>query len=69
MARVECYSGYTYPENPRAFYVMDQKILVEAILNRWRLPEGWRFWVLGSDDARYEIEYHEALDSWTVRPL
>jgi hypothetical protein len=37
---VECYSGYTYAQEPRAFLWHGERYQVERIINRWRTPQG-----------------------------
>jgi hypothetical protein len=41
--RVECYSGYTYAQEPRAFEWQGQRYQVRHIAKRWRTPVGPAF--------------------------
>jgi hypothetical protein len=38
--QVECYSGYTYAQEPRAFTWRGQRYEVERVIKRWRTPQG-----------------------------
>jgi hypothetical protein len=38
--RVECYSGHTYAQEPRAFEWEGRRYDVERIVKRWRTPGG-----------------------------
>jgi hypothetical protein len=41
--QVECYSGYTYAQEPRAFEWHGRRYEVERIVKRWRTPSGPAF--------------------------
>jgi len=41
--QVECYSGHTYAQEPRAFTWHGERYEVERIIKRWRTPEGPSF--------------------------
>ncbi len=63
---VQCHSGYTYAQEPRAFrYGAEHRTVVE-IRRRWRQPAGPRFEVLANDGATYLLAYDEAHDHWDV---
>jgi hypothetical protein len=47
LVRVECYSGYTYAQEPRAFDWQGQRYQVRHIAKRWRIPAGPAFRVEG----------------------
>ncbi len=38
--RVECYSGHTYAQEPRAFEWEGRIYQVERVVKRWRTPTG-----------------------------
>jgi hypothetical protein len=40
---VECYSGYTYAQEPRAIVWHGQRYEVKRIVKRWRTPQGPHF--------------------------
>jgi hypothetical protein len=46
--QVECYSGYTYAQEPRAFVWHARRYEVERVVKRWRTPAGPGFRVQGS---------------------
>jgi hypothetical protein len=62
---VECYSSARYAERPVAFVYEGQRLKVERILNRRRLPGGISFTVLTQDRA-FELYYDELEDQWSI---
>jgi hypothetical protein len=65
---VECHSGHTYAGEPRAIVWQGQRHEVEAVVARWRLPEGPAFRVLIQAGAILDLFYDEGEDSWAVQP-
>ena len=63
---MECYSGHTYAQEPRAFTLDKQRRAVTAVRRRWREPAGPRFEVLADDAHVYVLAYNEASDQWQV---
>lgn len=63
---VECYSGHTYPERPRAFQWEGQRLEVSEIISRWRTPEATHFLIRIEDGQDFELIYHEPQDLWTI---
>jgi hypothetical protein len=63
---VECYSGYEYPERPRAFHWQGQRMEVKAVLQTWRTPQGKRFRVQTENMQVFELVYIEPEDDWLV---
>jgi hypothetical protein len=63
---VECYSGHTYAEQPRAFVLESERRMVKTVHKRWREPAGPRFQVLADDGATYVLAYDEATDRWRL---
>jgi hypothetical protein len=43
--QVECYSGYTYAQEPRVVEWRGQRYEIKRILKRWRTPQGPGFCV------------------------
>ena len=43
---VECHSGYTYAERPRAFTWEGERLDIETILAEWQTPESKHFRVI-----------------------
>ncbi len=67
--RVECYSGYTYAQEPRALVWEGRRYLVAQIEARWRTPEGPAFRLCTGSGERFEVYYAEPEDRWTIQPL
>lgn len=66
---VECYSGYTYAQEPRVFVLDQQRRAICTIRKRWREPSGPCF-EISTDNARiYKLVYHEATDLWMASSL
>jgi hypothetical protein len=67
-AAVECYSGYTYAQEPRAVIWEGHRYPVERIEGRWRTPGGPGFRVATDQGLSFDIQYSEDEDRWTVQP-
>ncbi len=67
-AGVECYSGHTYPQEPRVVAWQGHRLPVIRIEQRWRTPEGPAFSVETEGGARFELHYHELEDRWMIQP-
>jgi hypothetical protein len=65
--QVECYSGHTYAQEPRALIWQGRRYTIASIESRWRTPEGPAFFVHVDSLDRFEVRYHEADDRWTLR--
>jgi len=61
---VECYSGYTYAQEPRAFVWQGRRLAVTEVARAWRQPEGPCFRVRAEDGRRYDLIYDESTDIW-----
>lgn len=61
---VECYSGHTYAQRPRAFTWRGQRYQVEAVERTWRTPQGLCFLVRTSEGSVFELVYNEHEDVW-----
>ena len=72
--QVECYSGYTYAQEPRAIEWRGARYQVERVVQRWRTPAGpgFRVRVTGITDHEFrftglvDLFYLEAEDKWTM---
>jgi hypothetical protein len=72
--RVECYSGHTYAQEPRAFEWEGQRYQVEQVVKRWRTPAGpcFRVEVAGISNLKslishfVDLTYLESTDQWTM---
>jgi hypothetical protein len=67
-ARVECYSGHTYPQEPRVVVWRGRRLPVTHIERRWRTPEGPAFSVETEQGARFDLHYDELEDHWAIQP-
>ncbi len=63
--RVECYSGYTYAQEPRAVEWHGRRYAVLRVLSRWRAPDGPGFRVEVTRGV-LDLRYIEAEDRWTL---
>lgn len=66
---VECYSGHTYAQEPRAFSWQGRRYAVQAVERAWRTPEGPHFWVKTEEGGTYELAYDEAEDEWNLKEV
>ena len=72
--RVECYSGHTYAQEPRAFEWEGLRYQVERVVKRWRTPAGpcFRVEVSGISNLNslisnlVDLTYLESTDQWTM---
>jgi len=64
--QVECYSGHTYAQEPRAFVWRGQRFEVEAVEARWRTPDGPAFRVRVHSEKVFELRYHDIEDRWSL---
>ena len=67
--RVECYSGHTYPQEPRTVVWQGCRYPVTQIERRWRTPAGPAFRVETEPGISFELHYGEMKDTWTIHPL
>jgi hypothetical protein len=66
---VECYSGHTYAQEPRAVIWEGRRQPVAEIEARWRTPTGPVFRVRTESGNRFELDYHESEDRWSITKL
>ncbi len=67
--QVECYSGHTYAEEPRALIHESSRYDVVEVERRWRTPRGPCFQVRAATGERFLLAYDTATDSWQVKRL
>ncbi len=65
---MECYSGYTYAQRPRAFVWQGRRCSVSRTERQWRTPDGPAFRVHTADGRRFTLTYDEAADEWSIYP-
>jgi len=67
---VECYSGHTYAQEPRAVVTQSgQRFPVAQVEERWRTPSGPVFRVRTQTGDRLDLAYIESDGRWTVSHL
>ena len=66
---VECHSGYAYGERPTALIWQEERLVVAAILNRWRSPAGQCFRVQTENGRVFELCYVEYHDQWSIQAV
>jgi hypothetical protein len=66
--RVECYSGYKADERPRRFFLGEQCLEVQEVLDQWYAPEASYFRVKASDNNVYVLRgsWGEESQEWTL---
>ncbi len=64
---VECYSGHTYAQQPRAFTWHGQRHIVQTVERAWRAVRGPHFLVRTEEGGFVELAYDEAEDVWSAR--
>lgn len=65
---VECYSGHTYAQEPRAVVWAGQRHVVAQVEARWRTPDGPAFRLRTEAGDRFDLHYHESTDTWSLIP-
>ena len=67
---VECYSGHTYAQEPRAAVTTKGlRCPIVEIRLRWRTPTGPAFRIRTEAGDLFDLHYSEADDRWTVRTM
>jgi hypothetical protein len=65
---VECYSGATYAERPRALFWQGERLEVTVILASWYTELGKGFRVSVRDGREFELVYNQLVDQWSITP-
>jgi hypothetical protein len=63
---VECLSSQTYADRPISLTWEGERLLIEMIEARWRIPGGRRFRVRTQDDRIFQLDYAEQADEWEI---
>lgn len=63
---VECHSGYAYADRPIALRWEGNRLEIEEIEARWRIPGGLRFRVRVLDGRVFDLFYGELYDEWRI---
>ena len=64
---VECYSGHTYAQEPRAFRWLGRRYEVTEILSAWREPSGPVFKVRTGEASVWRLAYDELSRAWDLQ--
>lgn len=63
---VECYSGHTYAQEPRAFVWQGERHVIKQIWQTWREPSGLYFKVETESGVWCTLVYDETQDLWRI---
>lgn len=64
--QIECYSGYTYAQEPRSITWRGFRAAIASVVNAWRTPDGPAFRVRLDDGALIELQFDEQRDQWLL---
>jgi len=64
--RVECYSGYRGEQEPRAFWLGEQRREVREVVDRWFAPDRRWFKVEADDGDTYILRHDETSGDWDL---
>jgi hypothetical protein len=64
---VECHSGHTFPQRPKAIFKDNERLEVDVIETEWRSPQGKFFRVKTIDGSIFVLFYDEDSDNWQIR--
>ncbi len=64
--RVQCYAGHRGEEEPRAFYLGDQRVDLMEIIDRWLSPGRRYFRVQAYDGSVYSLRHDEGAGEWEL---
>ncbi len=62
--KVDCHSGYAYPERPVAVQFDDDKFEILEVISEWRTPRGKHFLVRLPDKRDIELVFDEESNVW-----
>lgn len=65
---VDCYSGHTYAQRPRAFRWQDENYDIDAVISEEHTPWGKRFLVKTYQGKLFKLEYIIDQDLWQISP-
>lgn len=65
---VECYSGASYGERPRAFTWEGERLGVAEVIDRWKAPGEAGFRVRSADGRLFTLVYRPERDNWQIAP-
>jgi hypothetical protein len=65
---VEVRSDHEYAGRPLALHWEGRRLLVAALLQTWREPQGKRFLVRTLDREIFELFYRDETGEWEIKP-
>ena len=69
MVQVECYSSYTYAQEPRSFFWQGEESIIESIERAWLEPGKKLFNVTTANGKSFDLCYNEMTDQWSAIEL
>ncbi len=66
---VECQSGFSFCDHPTAIVWEGQHLAIKNIEAEWRDPVTKYYHILTENGARFEIQFHESEDCWSITPI
>jgi hypothetical protein len=64
IVQVECYSSYTYAQEPRSFTWQEEVNTIESIEKAWQEPGKRLFNVTTANGKSLNLCYNEMTDEW-----
>jgi len=64
--RVECYAGYRGEQEPRAFWLGEQRLEVREVVDRWFAPAQRWFRVDADDGDMYILRHDQSSGEWEL---
>jgi len=69
IVQVKCYSGYTYPQEPRSFTWQGKDCMVERIEEAWQEPGKRLFKVITKGGKSFKLCYYQTNEQWSPTEL
>lgn len=67
-AQVFCRSSSEYAEQPTALVWEGNRLEINEIVSRGRVPEGKIFRVRTDDERIFDLNYDQLRDEWQIKP-
>ena len=64
--RVECHAGYRGEQEPCAFWLGEQRLVVREVVDRWFAPTKRWFKVDVADKSTYVVRHDEVSGEWDL---
>jgi len=69
IVQVQCYSSYTYAQEPQSFIWQEKHYKIEEIEKAWQEPGKRLFKVITDNKKQFELCYNEVADQWSATDL